>query len=215
MKILHVSPAYFPVVGGSEVHIQELSEGLARRGHEVTVLTTQAPIPGGSAPSETLNGVRILRFAESTAFSRLLELPGAFRSLRAALGPEYLRVLARGPLSLRLFLELLRCEADVVGVIGWWATALPFQACAAKRVRRFRLVGIPLFHTEEAWSQESLQSRLLARCDALITNTAHEKQFIDDLTEGRVPVHVAGVGIHPSDFAERDGARIRTRYGLG
>jgi glycosyltransferase involved in cell wall biosynthesis len=215
MKILHLSPAYFPVVGGSEVHIQELSEGLARRGHEVTVLTTRTSIPGGAAPSETINGVQVLRFAEATAFRRLLEFPGAFRSLRAVLGPEYLRVLVRGPLSARLFGELLRREADVVGVIGWWATALPLQACAAKRMRRLRLVGIPLFHTEEAWSQEPLQARLLARCDALITNTTHEKRFIDERTGGRVPAHVAGVGIHPSHFEGGDGTRIRTRYGLG
>jgi glycosyltransferase involved in cell wall biosynthesis len=215
MKILHLSPGYFPVVGGSEVHIQELSEGLARRGHEVTVLTTRASISGGTAPSETINGVRVLRFAEATAFRRLLELPGAFRSLRTILGQEYLRALIRGPLSVRLFRELLRREADVVGVIGWWATALPLQACAAKRLRRLQLVGIPLFHTEESWSQESLQSRLLARCDALITNTAHETRFIEERTHGRVPVHVAGVGIRPDQFTERDGARIRTRYGLG
>lgn len=215
MKILHVSPGYFPVVGGSEVHIQELSEGLARRGHDVTVLTTHATVPGGTARSESINGVRVLRFAEASAFRRLLELPGAFRSLRAILGHEYLRVLSRGPLSARLFGELLRREADVVGVIGWWATALPLQACLAKRLRRLRVVGIPLFHTEEPWSQESIQSRLLASCDALITNTAHEMRFIDERTQGRIPVHVAGVGIHSGHFAERDGARIRTRYGLG
>ena len=87
MRILHVSPAYYPVVGGSEVHIQELSEGLARRGHDVTVLTTQASRPGGGTASEIINGVRVLRFSESTAFGRLLKLPGAFRSLKTALGP--------------------------------------------------------------------------------------------------------------------------------
>ncbi|MBM3135594.1 MAG: glycosyltransferase family 4 protein, partial [Chloroflexi bacterium] len=35
MKILHVSHNYFPVVGGAEVMIQHLSEGLAQRGHVV------------------------------------------------------------------------------------------------------------------------------------------------------------------------------------
>src|SRR4029453_13929804 len=77
MKILHVSPGYFPVVGGSEVHIQELSKGLARRGHDVTFLTPHETVPGGTARSESINGVRVLRFAEASAFRRLLELPGA------------------------------------------------------------------------------------------------------------------------------------------
>src|SRR5262245_59549021 len=61
MRILHVSPGYYPVVGGSEVHIQELSERLSRRGHDVTVLTTQAAVPGGTTPLEMINGVRVLR----------------------------------------------------------------------------------------------------------------------------------------------------------
>ena len=214
MRILHMSPAYYPVLGGSEVHIQELSEGLVRRGHDVTVLTTRASVPGGEAASEIINGVRVLRFTEASAFRRLLDLPGAYRSLRAVLGLEYLRLLMRGPLSARLFGRLLRSNADVVAVVGWWATALPLTACIAKRVRGFRLVGIPHFHTEEPWSQESIHSALLARCDAIITNTAHEMRFIEGRTAGRVPVYVAGVGIHPSHFAERDGGRIRSRYGL-
>ena len=40
MRILHVSPMYFPVLGGAELHLKEISEGLAARGHDVTVLTT-------------------------------------------------------------------------------------------------------------------------------------------------------------------------------
>ncbi len=39
MKILHVTPAYFPTLGGCEVHVQKVSEGLVAQGHEVTVLT--------------------------------------------------------------------------------------------------------------------------------------------------------------------------------
>jgi len=215
VKILHVSPGYYPVVGGSEVHIQELSEGLARRGHDVTVLTTQSPVPGGALPFQMINGVRVLRFAESRLFGRLLELPGGFRSLRTLLGPEYFRLLARGPVSVRLLRYLLQNRADVLSVIGWWSTALPALARMAKRFRPFRLVGIPLFHTEEPWSLESIQSRLLEACDAVMTNTAHEKQFVEASTKGRVPTHVVGVGVHPEQFLNRDGPRIRTRYELG
>nr|MBI2905161.1 glycosyltransferase [Chloroflexota bacterium] len=38
MKILHVYKDYYPVIGGIENHLRALAEGLARRGHEVTVL---------------------------------------------------------------------------------------------------------------------------------------------------------------------------------
>jgi glycosyltransferase involved in cell wall biosynthesis len=42
MKLLHVTPAYFPFLekGGPAVKVVAIAEGLARRGHRVTVLTT-------------------------------------------------------------------------------------------------------------------------------------------------------------------------------
>lgn len=39
MKILFVAEKYPPTVGGGETHLHQLAEGLAARGHDVTVLT--------------------------------------------------------------------------------------------------------------------------------------------------------------------------------
>jgi len=46
MKILQVSPGYFPAVGGVEEHVRNISERLARE-HEVTVFATD---PSGKLP---------------------------------------------------------------------------------------------------------------------------------------------------------------------
>src|SRR6185503_21014471 len=40
MHILQLYKDYFPVLGGIENHVRDLSEELAARGHRVTVLTT-------------------------------------------------------------------------------------------------------------------------------------------------------------------------------
>lgn len=40
MRIVQIYKDYFPVLGGIENHVRQLSEGLAARGHMVTVLTT-------------------------------------------------------------------------------------------------------------------------------------------------------------------------------
>ncbi|HWG90840.1 MAG TPA: glycosyltransferase family 4 protein [Candidatus Thermoplasmatota archaeon] len=40
MRILQASVRYPPAPGGAETHVREVSEGLAKRGHEVTVVTT-------------------------------------------------------------------------------------------------------------------------------------------------------------------------------
>jgi len=60
MKILHVYKDYYPVVGGIENHLRILAEGLAKRGHEVTVLVCH---PANRTEIETLNGVKVIRAA--------------------------------------------------------------------------------------------------------------------------------------------------------
>jgi glycosyltransferase involved in cell wall biosynthesis len=218
MRIVHVIAGYSPRLGGSEVHVQKISEGLARRGHHVTVLTMLERETGASlsAPrSELVNSVRVLRFPENTALERCLKLRGAYRLLRAIAPAHRVRMMTRGPLSLRLFMELLRCKADLVGVFGWWASLLPFTVALAKRFRPWRMVGIPLFHTEEAWSREATYPPLLSRCDAIITNTGYEQRFVEERLARQARVLVSGVGIDPDAFADRDGQRIRTRYSMG
>jgi glycosyltransferase involved in cell wall biosynthesis len=59
MKILQVTPVYYPSIGGVEEHVRSISERMAWR-HEVTVYTTNH---SGKLPEEeTLNNVRIKRF---------------------------------------------------------------------------------------------------------------------------------------------------------
>ena len=79
MRILHLYKAYPPVWGGIEGNVELLARGQAKRGHEVTVLTT---VDGDD--SESLeDGVRVLRCR------RLLELrstPFSWSWIRRLLG---------------------------------------------------------------------------------------------------------------------------------
>ena len=218
MRIVHVTPGYWPGVGGTETHVQRVSEGLAARGHHVTVLTirghgaTEALAPLGS---ELVNSVHVIRFAENVLLERLVRLRGAYRLLGALKRQHQARMILRGPLSLLLFLKLLRCNADIVGVFGWAKYLLPWKVCLAKRIRRWQVVGIPLFHTEEAWSREAVFPPLVSLCDAIITNTDHEKQFVEEHVSRQVRILVGGVGIDSDAFSGRDAEQIRTRYHMG
>lgn len=58
MKILHTVQFYHPNVGGAQEVIRQISEQLARRGHEVTVATSYHP----QRASFKLNGVQIEQF---------------------------------------------------------------------------------------------------------------------------------------------------------
>ena len=58
MKVLIVTTSYYPKSGGLETHCRNLVEGLARKGHQVTVLTHNY---GESNPREIHEGIEILR----------------------------------------------------------------------------------------------------------------------------------------------------------
>jgi glycosyltransferase involved in cell wall biosynthesis len=56
---LQVSPGYYPTIGGVERHVQDVSEGLARLGNEVVVVTTTRE--RALAPVAVINGVVVHR----------------------------------------------------------------------------------------------------------------------------------------------------------
>jgi len=80
VKILFVLENYYPFIGGAEVLFKNLCEGLAAKGHDVTVLTSRIP---GTSPSDLVNGVRIVRINTPRRGSRywftFLAIPAAIR----------------------------------------------------------------------------------------------------------------------------------------
>src|SRR5690349_11616307 len=61
MKIVMLSQSYPPVIGGLERHVKDLAEGLAKRGHQVSIITHWQNGYENLAEQETLNGVEIFR----------------------------------------------------------------------------------------------------------------------------------------------------------
>ncbi len=55
MKIAQISPYFPPHVGGVEYHVKELAEGLAQRGHEVTVVSSAGRWSGEMVTVPSIN----------------------------------------------------------------------------------------------------------------------------------------------------------------
>lgn len=224
MRILHVTPHYYPSLGGSDVHIKELSERLARRGHEVTVLTANSwglNDHGGKdrlSDSEVINGVNVHRFRAPGRvhkwFQQSLNIRGAHRILSLAVGGGRLQMLANSPISMEALGFTLRARHDIAAVINWYYGSLAYQTCVARRISGLPLVGIPLSHTDRQWTRSDLYVRMLSDCDAVAANTDHEKRFIEGRS-GQRNVHVVGVGIDPAQFANVDARTVRRKYQLG
>ena len=225
MKILHVSPMYFPVLGGAELHMKELSEGLAARGHDVTVLTTNTRNSWdlgnaklASLPEiEWLNGVKIVRLQpDGGALGKLIQLCwnmyGGYRSFSWLLSPSGVNLFLQGPRTFGVIPYLLSSNFDVVASMNWY-WPLGHYCHVARRLKPYKLVGIPLFHTAEDWCARDIYRRMLCSCDAIVTNTEYEADF----ARGRNAknVRAVGVGIHPENFEKRDGRAVREKYHIG
>ncbi len=106
LRILQVSARFRPYVGGTEIHTAEVSAELTRRGHEVTVVTTDL---GGELPAEeVIDGIRVIRVRAWPRRSDLYVAPGLSR------------VIADGPW-------------DLVHVQGYHTAVAPIALRAAQR----------------------------------------------------------------------------------
>ena len=59
MRIAQVTKYFHPHRGGIESHVLGISEGFARRGHEVLVYTSS--VPGAGEEEEELTGIKVMR----------------------------------------------------------------------------------------------------------------------------------------------------------
>jgi glycosyltransferase involved in cell wall biosynthesis len=228
VRLLQITPLYHPSPNGAERHCLEVSERLAARGHQVEILTTNArthadllrSAPPSLPASEMVNGVRVSRVpTDDDALFGLLErwteLRGGYRSASAAFTPSGLEMLVRGrPRNRHLVRRTLAARADIV--LTWnWVLPAAYHAYLARRLKRFTLVGVPLFHTEEPWAHRPIYDRMLAACDGFIVNTAHEADFIRRRVPAAGQIAAIGPGIAVEPFARPDGAAFRRRHGLG
>ena len=81
MRIAQVSPWFSPHFGGVESHVRSLSRELARRGHEVTVVTSQHD--RALSAEETMDGFRVVRVRPRFIFMQTPITPRMRGSLRA------------------------------------------------------------------------------------------------------------------------------------
>jgi 1,2-diacylglycerol 3-alpha-glucosyltransferase len=80
MRIAYLTSAYYPHVGGIDVHVKSVAEACANRGDQVTILThlNDAVLPR----EELINGVHVLRFPLLSRSPNYALSPALFRYLR-------------------------------------------------------------------------------------------------------------------------------------
>ncbi len=241
MRILHVTQRYLPAIGGSELHLAELSTRLAADGHAVTVVTTDALDfelfwnAGARRITETeslIDGVRVLRFPVRHLPAPQLAYPAMRRLLwlltRSAITPlNWVQWLARfTPWTPELYDWLANTSEEFDLVAGMTIVFEPLLDAAQRYARRHHrpFVIYPLTHLgvgptpgNDAISRFYTmrhQVDIVTHSDFLIANSADEADFYRARGLASSHIAVVGPGVELARLAGGNGARLRAQYAL-
>jgi len=209
MRIVHCLHNYYPARGGAEWLMQNVSERMAKRGHEVRVIATNAYsvedyfLPGRgkilmAAGEETVNGVSVTRVPFSRRGALLLNILRAVSNRTGTPMGDWLKMVSWGPRSRAYYREVLRSSggADVIATSPL-PTMNVLYAWRASQKKNIPLIIIPCFHTEDKWTfHNRLYFRWLREADAVITLTEWEKTYLErEAGVKEEKLHAIGVGI--------------------
>ena len=237
MRVLHVTPLYWPSLGGGEQVVHTLSERMVRDGHEVVVATTDAASvetfwnrrgPRVSERDGVLNGVRVVRVPIAPSPLGQLGLFIMRGSAIRVFDPIRLTWLVRrigawmphAP-QFRSALDNLSGSFDVIhGFNLSWESCL-VDACEYARAMRRPYVMTPFMHTGEPGQPRvsrnyrmSHQQAALRSSDRVIVQTQIEAQAIEAMGVDRSRLVEVGVGIEPARISGGDPDRLRARSGV-
>ncbi|MEM7530771.1 MAG: glycosyltransferase family 4 protein [Chloroflexota bacterium] len=234
MRILHLIPRYHPAKGGAENHMAEISTRLVAKGHEVTVVTSdaldvelfwQAGWRRSAETESVIEGVRVRRFPihhlpaarySYAAIRRLLWIFAKFSFVPTQLAWRLARFTPWVP-ELLPWLYKSHDSFDLVAAMGigyepWFEAGLLFA-----RRHNIPFVTYPLTHlgagkqpgTDELGRFYTMrhQNALVLQSDGVIAQTETEKQFY--VEQGVKPDQIwpIGPGVNPSDFLAGEGRR--------
>jgi len=157
LKIAQICPRYFPDIGGVETHVKEISERLAKAGHDVEVITTDPT--GKLNRRDAINGVEIIRFRSFAPGNAYYFAP-------------------------QIYFYLKQHNYDVIHAHSYHALPALFAALG-KRERRF--VFTPHYHRSGHTAFRNLLHKpyrflgkiIFSRADIIICVSEYEKKLVE------------------------------------
>jgi glycogen synthase len=233
MHILHIVQLYYPVASGAGRYFAEVGERLVAEGHRVTVLSTDAydleyfwnrKRRRVETPSETHNGVRIVRFP----VRRIPGPPIVYPILRRLM-VELSRLPGTAPLlrrmamltprlpDMRRFFEAHAAEQfDLIHATNITLDFAILPAFDFAHTHDIPFIATPFVHLGPPGDHSILryysmrhQVNLLKHADRVITMTGLEGDALAARGVERARMRRVGVGVHPAEVAGGDAARFR------
>lgn len=225
MNICHIVPIYLPgILPGCSKYIQDVSEHLSKRGHDVVVLTADAitgrgwvdPLFGeySSKKEEMINGVRVKRLKTQWQITSTMYM---LKNIAGRLLPHSIRnivtLLSAGPYLSNLGKEFQKERYEVFHV-----TAFPFALIwlVWKTCRDLGkpMICTPLIHFEDPKHKNPLLWKVLQDVTAVIACSTYEKEAMISMGIHPSKIHLVPMGIDSEEWENVDGDRFRRRYSL-
>jgi glycosyltransferase involved in cell wall biosynthesis len=206
------------ITGGAELHARQVAMRLARRGHDVTVLTTCAEdyvswanvIAAGESRDGPLRVVRFPVRAERDLGRWEAAMQPILRGCWDADDEE--RVLREAGPDAPQLLDHLRSEGASYDAVIFF-TLLYLPAVAGIPLVHDRAILVPTLHEEVAATLQA-QARALRLARFVMWNSPEERGLAARMYDVEdLPGAIAGVGVEPPQPLPDPGA-MRDRYGL-
>lgn len=186
-RLLFVTHLFYPAIGGVELHIKNLSEGLVKRGYSVNVLTTNAYSTEAfflgdkrriDKVQETIDGVEVERLGfrsfGARFFSRLSAILWRFRYPFT----NWTRFLSFGPRNRGFIRRIMAYSPDVV-----YAAPLPtlnvYYAYKAARRMKKPLIIIPSFHIFDVFCfHNKIFFKMMREADIVMAQSPMERDYL-------------------------------------
>lgn len=218
MRVTFLVGNYAPSVGGAQLHVQHVAEGLAERyGHRVEIVTSNAlRSPGSSDPGrigtarEWVGPVRVRRHPVASRAVRAVRL-----ARRAGVLPKGQTRLAIGPLGVRLW-----CDAFLAGrrsdvVVSVTVPSLLLGAGRSGTSRSEAAFAVmPLLHLGEQDGPPEWALRSVRRADACTSSTEFERDWLARRGVLAERLAVLPPGCHPDRYPELTPSEARALLGL-
>lgn len=226
MKIVNIIQRYPPAVGGSETWCQEVCRFLAKKGHNIKVLTLDVneeeeywrePIDNRSTivfgKMIFDNGITIRRYRRS------LPIFSVYHIFYKKILDQLLNIYFYGPHSLEMYGRMWR-EIKKADIVFLYTLPQPhnFIAFLTAKFLRKKVVFAPFFHPNHPFYERRSNYWLLKHSDSIITLTHFERNYLKSKGVPAAKIYVTGCGIHPEEYApkqlEQFKSRLQSEYGI-
>lgn len=188
-KILFVTHLFHPAPGGVETHLHRLSQGLAKKGYEVKVLTTNAYSTEAfflgdkrrmEKGREIIDGVEAERLGFRTFGRRTLNL---LRSLACRIKYPYnswVRTYSYGPRNPRFYKRILEINPDLILTAPLPTFNIYYAWKGAQRLKIPFIIN-PAYHIHDPCSfHNPIFFRIMRQADLVAVHSEKEKKYIQE-----------------------------------